>query len=91
MNCFTATDFIELFDVINSNNQIYNYGWQTDRNDKILKIALPQLPAGFDLSQYEHFDYTKIEEEKEADSSTENSSPEGEESEFEPTNDEILF
>ncbi len=91
MNYFTATDFIELFDVINRNNQIYNYGWQTERNDKILKIALPLLPAGFDFSQYEHFDYTKTEKEEEADSSTENSSPEGEELEFEPIDDETLF
>lgn len=92
MNYFTATDFIELIDAINSNDQIYNYGWQIDRNDKILEIALPQLPAGFDLSQYEHFEYTEPQrEDNNGDLTMENSSTETDEAELELKDDEVLF
>lgn len=70
MEHFTAVDFIELIDVINNNDQIYNYGWQTERNDQILEIALPLLPSGFNLSKYENFSYTHPKENETTDASS---------------------
>ena len=55
---FTATNFIKLIEIINSNNQIYGYGWQQERNDKIMEYAKNVLPENIDLSVYEHFRYT---------------------------------
>ena len=63
LELFNATDFIELIDVINKNSQIYSYGWQRERNDKIVELAMPLLPVGFDLGQYENFRYTVEKEE----------------------------
>lgn len=57
---FDATDYIEIINIINSNRQIYDYGWQQERNDKLLSRAASLLPHGFDLDRYEHFKYTKI-------------------------------
>lgn len=74
---FNAADFIELIDAVNNNRQIYGYGWQKERNDKILKYALPLLPENFDLESYTNFEYTKpnedpqIDEIEEVDSSAE--------------------
>jgi len=59
LDLFNSNDFIELIDTINSNRQIYDYGWQRARNDMILQYAIPKLPANFDLDRYEHFEYTK--------------------------------
>ena len=56
---FSAVDFIELIEVINANDQIYGYGWQDERNDKILVYAKPLLPDGFDFDDYPNFIYTK--------------------------------
>ena len=56
---FEKSDFIDLIEAINSNSQIYNYGWQDERNDKILEYALPLLGADFDFSAYPNFEYTK--------------------------------
>lgn len=58
---FDAVDFIELIDAINSNRQIYGYGWQKERNDKLLEYALPLLPEGFNFENYPHFEFTKSE------------------------------
>ena len=60
---FNAANFLKLIDIINSNNQIYGYGWQQERNDKILEYAINVLPHDTDLSVYEHFKYTKKEDE----------------------------
>lgn len=62
MDLFSTVDFIELIDAINSNQQIYEYGWQKERNDRILEKAGNLFPESFDLSKYENFDYTKPEE-----------------------------
>lgn len=59
---FSESDFVELINIINNNYQIYNCFGQTTRNDKILQVALPLLPETFDLSQFEHFEYTPIKE-----------------------------
>lgn len=69
LHLFNAADFIELIDVINNNRQIYGYGWQTERNDKILKYALPLLPESFDLESYTHFKFTKPEPEPQTEAS----------------------
>ena len=61
---FSAVDFIELIEAINGNRQIYGYGWQKERNDKILEYAMPLLPEGFDFENYPHFDFTKKEPEQ---------------------------
>jgi len=60
---FNAEEFIKMIEVINSNRQIYGYGWQDERNDKILQYARPLLSEDFDFDQFEHFKYTKKEEE----------------------------
>lgn len=60
---FNAANFLKLIDIINSNDQIYGYGWQQERNDKILEYAIKVLPQDTDLSVYEHFKYTKPEDE----------------------------
>lgn len=57
LDIFTATNFVKLIEIINSNNQIYGYGWQQERNDKIMEYAKKVLPE-IDLSVYEHFRYT---------------------------------
>lgn len=57
LDIFTATNFVKLIEIINSNNQIYGYGWQQERNDKIMEYAKKVLPE-IDLSVYEHFQYT---------------------------------
>ena len=62
LSLFNTVAFIEIMDAINNNRQIYGYGWQRERNDKILKYALPLLPEGSDLSRYEHFKYTVLEQ-----------------------------
>lgn len=67
LDLFSATDYIELIEAINGNRQIYEYGWQKERNDQILERAKDKLPAQFDLARYEHFSYSHPEE-KEADS-----------------------
>ncbi len=56
---FCAADFIELINVINRNDQIYNYFWQIERNDIILEYALPLLPTSFDFDDYPNFHYSK--------------------------------
>lgn len=62
LDLFSGTDFIELIEVINGNRQIYEYGWQCERNDLILEKAKNKLPAQFDLTRYEHFSHSKPEE-----------------------------
>lgn len=56
---FNSADFIELIEVINGNRQIYGYGWQKERNDKILEYARPLLPDNFNFEDYPNFEYTK--------------------------------
>lgn len=56
---FWREDFIRLIQVINDNDQIYNYYGQSFRNDRLLAVAKPILAEDFDLSQYEHFKYTE--------------------------------
>ena len=62
LDLFSVTDYIELIEVINGNRQIYEYGWQKERNDQILERAKDKLPAQFDLARYEHFSYSQPEE-----------------------------
>lgn len=64
---FECADFIELIDAINKNRQIYGYGWQKERNDKILEYALPLLPENFDFENYPHFEYSKPADDAEVD------------------------
>ena len=45
--------------VINNNNQIYNYIGQKARNDKVLEFAKPLLGDDFDYTQYPNFEYTE--------------------------------
>ena len=82
---FNETDFIELIDTINKNDQIYNYVGQRERNDKILELAKSKLPRDFDLSQYEHFEYTPPEETEDGDATvlTESSEQAAKENELE--------
>lgn len=68
---FNAADFIELIDAINSNRQIYGYGWQKERNDTILKYAIPLLPENFSFDGYAHFDYSKPSEDSPVDENEE--------------------
>lgn len=56
---FCQNDFIRLIQMINDNDQIYNYSGQKSRNDKILDIARPILPINFDFSCYENFKFTE--------------------------------
>lgn len=69
---FDVTDFIELIEAINNNRQIYDYGWQKDRNDKILEYALPLLPENFEFEKYPHFEFTKHVEETTSDTDISN-------------------
>ena len=62
---FTKDDFVRLIQVINKNNQIYNYSGQRARNNSIIASAKFVLPEDFDYDAYEKFRYTKIEEKPE--------------------------
>lgn len=64
---FGREDFIQLIQVINENDQIYNYYGQSYRNDRLLSIAKPVLTEAFDFSQYEHFRFTEDVEAEEED------------------------
>ncbi len=59
LNKFEQEDFVQLIQVINDNDQIYNYYGQSYRNDILLGVAKPVLAADFDFSQYEHFKFTE--------------------------------
>ena len=59
---FTKDDFVRLIQVINKNNQIYNYSGQRARNNSIIASAKFVLPEDFDYDAYEKFRYTKVEE-----------------------------
>ncbi len=61
LDIFCTADYIELIEVINRNDQIYNYIFQQERNDKVLEYALPKLPATFDFGAYQNFVFTRIE------------------------------
>ena len=64
---FSNGDLIRLIEIINSNDQIYNYSGQRSRNDSIMTLAKFFLPEDFDYSVYEKFKYSKpteAEEEK---------------------------
>ena len=56
---FCREDFLRLLQVINNNNQIYNYIGQKARNDKVLEFAKPLLGDDFDYTQYPNFEYTE--------------------------------
>ena len=58
---FSAEDYIEIISAINSNNQIYGYGWQTERNDRLLEHARPLLPDDFSFDDYPNFRFTQQE------------------------------
>ena len=60
-----------MIDAINSNCQIYGYGWQKERNDKILEYARPLLPENFNFESYAHFDYSKPSEDSSVDENEE--------------------
>ena len=59
LDLFTGEDFVALIQAINENNQIYNGFTQKSRNDQILEVGKSLLPVDFDLTRYEHFEYTK--------------------------------
>ena len=67
---FTAEDFIEIIEAINTNDQIYGYGWQKGRNDQLLKYAKPFLPDDFSLSAYPNFKYTQEENDENGEEKT---------------------
>ena len=62
---FTKDDFVRLIQVINKNNQIYNYSGQRARNNSIIASAKFVLPEDFNYDAYEKFRCTKIEEKPE--------------------------
>lgn len=68
---FSSADFIELIETINNNRQIYGYGWQKERNNKILEYALELLPETFNFENYPHFEYTKASDEPQMDETEE--------------------
>ena len=76
---YSVDDFVEIIKSINSNNQIYGYGWQQERNDKLLKYAKPVLPETFDFSDYPHFEYTEETEDISEESTEPNLEEEAEE------------
>lgn len=69
MDEFNSEDFVELIEAINDNPQIYNYGWQDERNTLIVAAAKKVLPPDFDFDKYEHFEYAKKEPLQEQDDS----------------------
>lgn len=67
---FAAKDFVNLIEVVNSNDQLYDYGGQQERNDKILEYALRLLPENFPFENYPNFVFTKPEIEEQIEEDT---------------------
>ena len=59
---FNRDQFIELFDSINRNDQIYNRGAAYSTNSEIVKAAKKILEADFDYSLYRRMRFYNIEE-----------------------------
>lgn len=64
---FDKDEIIRLIEVINANDQIYNYSGQKSRNNTILMYAQFVLPEDFDYSVYKKFKYTKAEKDESED------------------------
>ena len=65
LDLFDLNDFVALLEVINTNNQIYNYISQRSRNNKILEILSDVIPPDFNFDIYENFEFTKPKDEEE--------------------------
>ena len=59
LNDFSADEFIEIIESINSNHEHYENWYQRSHNDKIYSVAKGKLPASFNLGNYPHFSITE--------------------------------
>lgn len=62
---FDMDCFVRLIDIINENDQIYQYSGQRSRNNRIIDVAKLVLPEDFNYDAYENFRYSKTENTKE--------------------------
>lgn len=55
LECFSAEQFVKLIEAINTNQQLYDYAGQFNRNTVIVGAAQGVLPVDFDYAKYEKF------------------------------------